>query len=322
MDAMDTMDQNQLAAWIEQQIAAATTPLVQQIQQLQQQEQFHQQAAQQQQPVNNHIKPAKPRTYSAERGSSPDEWIFYFEQYAELVNLHGADRVKLAATYLDGPAATWWRSIATQAAQGNYALPTWDEFKAQLIATFKPANAVQVARDRLFQLKQQGTVAKYNTEFTRLVLIAGNVQEPEKLDKYLRGLKPRVRVQVQLTNPTNTEDAMAKAQTVDSILWYNNPASNQPFQAPRVGGMGYAPMDLSAMDDQHDIDYDSEDNINAIQQNRRPTPRYAPAVSREEYQRCREKGLCLKCKKPGHIARFCMEATPQSNNQRGKGQAR
>ena len=31
----------------------------------------------------------------------------------------------------------------------------------------------------------------------------------------------------------------------------------------------------------------------------------APAMSKEEYDRCRQNGLCLKCKKPGHVARFC-----------------
>lgn len=30
-----------------------------------------------------------------------------------------------------------------------------------------------------------------------------------------------------------------------------------------------------------------------------------PGVSKEEFERCRKEGLCLKCKEPGHLARDC-----------------
>jgi hypothetical protein len=30
-----------------------------------------------------------------------------------------------------------------------------------------------------------------------------------------------------------------------------------------------------------------------------------PGVTKEEFERCRKEGLCLKCKEPGHLARDC-----------------
>src|ERR1700710_2061767 len=56
------------------------------------------------------VKPPKPKSFAAERGSDPDVWLFQFEQYADLVGLIDNDRVRLAATFLEGPAAVWWRS--------------------------------------------------------------------------------------------------------------------------------------------------------------------------------------------------------------------
>ena len=44
--------------------------------------------------------------------------------------------------------------------------------------------------------------------------------------------------------------------------------------------------------------------LQAMQQ--RPNhPRHAPQLTREEFTRCINQGLCLRCKKPGHVARNC-----------------
>jgi hypothetical protein len=45
--------------------------------------------------------------------------------------------------------------------------------------------------------------------------------------------------------------------------------------------------------------------------NQRKAPRI-PGITAEEYFRCRAEQLCLKCKKPGHIARNCNSNNFQS----------
>jgi hypothetical protein len=33
-----------------------------------------------------------------------------------------------------------------------------------------------------------------------------------------------------------------------------------------------------------------------------------PGVTKEEFERCRKEGLCLKCKEAGHLARDCAKS--------------
>lgn len=45
-------------------------------------------------------------------------------------------------------------------------------------------------------------------------------------------------------------------------------------------------------------------------QHRGNKPYNAPFLSREEFTRCMKEGLCLRCKKPGHVARDCSLPPP------------
>jgi hypothetical protein len=262
------------------------------------------------------VKPAKPRGYSADRGSDPDVWLFQFEQYAELMGLADSQKVQLAATYLEGPVAVWWRSVATQLQ--NQVPPnnvlTWGAFKQQLVGQFKPIDSTKMARDQLANLKQMGSVQRYNTEFNRLVLEAGNVGPVEALDRYTRGLKPEIRMEVELANITSVQQAQVKAQRVDSITWQSH-SGGRPFYPPALTNSSYAPMDISTIQSIGTPKQDTGiDNVNTMvtRINRPRSQQYAPPMTREEFQRCRKNGLCLKCKKPGHTARFCLNiAAPQ-----------
>lgn len=73
------------------------------------------------------------------------------------------------------------------------------------------------------------------------------------------------------------------------------------------------------------VDNDEENNetvqLQAIQQRNFSNPSRATLLSREEFARCMSERLCLRCKKPGHIARNCnlpprrSQYQSQTNNQ-------
>ena len=64
-------------------------------------------------------------------------------------------------------------------------------------------------------------MTKYNFDFTQLCLAINDVSESEKLDKYIRGLRDKIRVEVELAEPATLAQAMSKAQRIDNITCHS-----------------------------------------------------------------------------------------------------
>jgi hypothetical protein len=66
-----------------------------------------------------------------------------------------------------------------------------------------------------------------------------------------------------------------------------------------------------------EVSSSSDTQLHAIQHRgqRRPTQHHAPTMTKEEFARLMKAGLCLRCKKPGHIARNC-PLPPRTSNGR------
>jgi hypothetical protein len=62
-------------------------------------------------------KAKEPSRYDGSLGSDPTVWLFQFAQYADITNEPAARRPRLASTYLDGKAATWWMGLVAQTAE-------------------------------------------------------------------------------------------------------------------------------------------------------------------------------------------------------------
>src|SRR6202040_3372913 len=185
-------------------------------------------------------------------GSDPTVWLFLFKQYAELSNVAEDQRPKLAATYLDDKAVTWWMPLVSQQPNNTADGFTWQMFHDGLLTAFKPVNSKKIARNKLAGLKQTHSVQKYNDEFRTICRDIDDISEAEKLDKYVRGLKPTIRERVELSLPTTVNEAMSKAHPIDSISYYARTAydscanfKNEPAPAQSTSDA----MDLSVVED-------------------------------------------------------------------------
>jgi hypothetical protein len=203
-------------------------------------------------------KPVKPETFSGRRdGPEVDRWLFQLKQYFEFTKMKDKEQVPYAALLLRDNAATWWQ-VRIQSAEQRLAAPIkdWDDFAQALKAQFKPANATERARDRLANAKQTSSIRAYNDLIRSLALEIPDIQETELLDRYKRGLKPHIKKEVILCQPTSLEKAMSLADEVDSILYepghartdgkhHGNPKSKQHNQGPKkLPHDGATPMDL------------------------------------------------------------------------------
>ena len=164
------------------------------------------------------------------------------------------------------------------------------------------------------------------------------MNEAEKLDRYIRGLKTPIRVEVELAAPRDLNDAMSKAQRIDLISYpvhngshvgtkLSNYFNGNGSSSSSASNGDYAPMQLGAVSHREERKYEVKENESSLRgngghlnfmgtRNRKPASR-AQLLSREEFARCMKDKLCLRCKKPGHFARNC---TKQQQHPKGRAQ--
>ena len=263
--------------------------------------------------VVSQAKASKPKVFNGKFGVDPAVWMYYIELYYDITGVtEDNKKIMIAATYLVDRAATWWRNVAENA-KASGITPcngSWSVFKERLIQTFRPVNHVKLARDKIATLKQYSSVAKYNDEFISLCMQIPDMGEADKLDRYVRGLKYKVKRDVELAEPKTVEEAMNKASRIDSLSFPFQNHSGYGNNGGNNSNYGYTPMELGAVNGK----------TNGVQQSfGKPAGTWKQQLSRDEFARRRRENLCLRCGKGGHIARSC--SVPPKNKEQGKGQA-
>ena len=161
------------------------------------------------------VNPAKPEKYSGMVGQA-DQWCFQMEQYFYICGIMDPQRVPFAGAMLTGNAAIWWRSVCQELVAP---ITSWDQFKNDLIHNFKHIDNIKVARNRLRQLKQLTSVARYYAEFTRALFEIPGVTDDEKMDRFYAGLKPQLQREVTLREPTSFNELVKMAHKLDQVLF-------------------------------------------------------------------------------------------------------
>ena len=87
-----------------------------------------------------------------------------------------------------------------------------------------------------------------------------DIQESEALHKFIHGLKADIKSRVLVSNPTDLNEAMQFAQSLDDVLHPRNPYMRRPQYSSRFSYRrdGVVPMDLDALEEVEDPE-DPED---------------------------------------------------------------
>ena len=303
------MDNQQQPGNMEQQMIMTMLQSLQQIlrQQQQQAEQITNLRTQPARPVANTdehqslakvVRPRQPDTFHGERTVQQVEaWLYSLEKYAEFVNIDDHQIVLFAVTLLRDGAAMWWRGVEYDMTTSTPS--TWSEFKRVFKYEFKPANAEQLARQRLQHLQQTSTVEQYVREFRSLMPELPDMDTKDALFNFVQGLKYQCRLQVLMQKPFSLSEAYAYAEayeTAEECAKVSNrrPSNFTPFnktfgQSSSFGNQGPTPMDLDAIKPANrryggshgDRSYGgrSNDDMNRVK--------------------------CFKCGERGHIRRDC-----------------
>ncbi len=183
------------------------------------------------------------------------------------------EKVMIMGSYLNDTAQIWYASVV-----GNrYAEIGYADLVEMFKQRFLPVNYENIAREKLIALKQRGSVSTYTKSFTEYMTMVSYPYNNEKmlLDRFIDGLKPGVKVHLEVNRPSTLNSAFEIAQRVDNVIWNRKSGDNNWSAGPRVA-------DPDAMD------------IDELDSRRRTR-------TMEEIK----SGKCFRCDKFGHKARDC-----------------
>lgn len=184
---------------------------------------------------DSRLKIPTPKPYDGSQASGAVEnFLFDCSQYFVAKQTPADKHVFFAAALLEGVAKTWWRFLCHKAGTRIDALYDWQVFHDQLLDRFRVANATRHARDQLADLKQEGSVRIYAQKMQDLALQIPSMQDDELLDRFLRGLKTRTRMEVTMREPQTFEEAVRLADRYDSLFTpgFNFSGQAIPGRAP------------------------------------------------------------------------------------------
>jgi hypothetical protein len=138
------------------------------------------------------------------------------------------------------------------------------------------------------------------------------------MDKFTRGLKPDVRLQVELTGCATLEKMIATAERVDTLLYASKRDSppRKQQQSRRVEHRSANQRHFyPRMPDRFRKDQSTRhDGQLKGNQTKNPVPSSTTRMTPEERQKLKEKGLCYVCKQPGHPWYSCPNQKPKGIN--------
>ncbi len=287
----------------------------------------------QQQHAAQPIRPPKPDTFD---GRHCDTFIFALEKlFAYHGETNSERRVALAVTFLRGSALRWYKCAELQ--DTSRVLQQWPTFIEALKAFFESSNTETLVRNKLANLKQLSSVAKYNDLFNGLIIEVVDLDQRTKLDMYMRGLKPQVQLHVTLKEPHDLQTAQRIALNVDGILVetgfvrntqqrdgntnkFKKHSGNNRHNGRFTRSHNYnsssqhVPMELGqAQDDiqQDEYEHDDESTVASAQANYKRTNR----LSADEQKRLMKEGRCFSCGEHGHLARECPQRRAHQKNE-------
>lgn len=242
---------------------------------------------------DNFLKNVSVTLFHGRPNESIQDWLSEVNEYFDVVNATPAQRAQGARLLLRDNARRWVRNLP-QCPEGT---DVWKHFQDNIRSRFQSPNAKFFARSKLYELKQRGPVTKYIAAFEDLSSKIDDLSEPEAMQAFLNGLKPKLQEHF-AGNPSlrqNLQMIMQIAESLDSVHHHNYVQLHAPRHTPQaMQGTFPQPMEVDAITAQD---------------------RYKKTANTNQKQIDLANRACFYCHQPNHQARQCPNRT---RNQSGK----
>jgi hypothetical protein len=256
---------------------------------------------------SSYVKPQAPEAFNGTR-TKVDQFLIQLRRYLVLANLttniSDQRQVEYAAQFLTGEALVWFENVQ----KSGVPIVSFLEFETKVRAHFIPYGTEKIARTKLRQLQQTGSVQAYSTLFMQTVTHCRDMHVADQVEQYVAGLKGNVYREVVLKDLRTLQEVMDYAVFVEARFQHHRDGGFRSFRdrftpssGPRHSGSGTAvtassssvPMDLSAIEDHHEVD------LNAM------NGQVLKKLTDAERDQLRRQGKCFRCRQSGHISRDC-----------------
>ena len=148
------------------------------------------------------------------------------------------------------------------------------------------------------------SVIDYYTRLTQLAMQIGRVDETNFLDKFIRGLKSKTRMEVELYDPQSLQEAVRLADRYDSIVYQQaHIASQQPFKSSYQKDVCGEPMQLDVLYTTQNSNTTDTIQVDALK-TKTPSLKFKK-LSDKERAYLRSINVHFKYRKLGHMVQEC-----------------
>ena len=148
-----------------------------------------------------------------------NNWIASMNSYFALTDAQPLYIFHYLNTIFTNEAATWFRYYYGKEDSNNV---TWATVRATLLAYFVKPNHTRCLCDQWTEAHQIESVAEYHTYLAQIAMQLGmdKENEAEFLNKFIRGLKPNTRTELEFWGPKTIEEAVRWADTFDERYYW------------------------------------------------------------------------------------------------------
>jgi hypothetical protein len=144
----------------------------------------------------SHLKPNKPMRYYGKKDNNIVEgWIASVNSFFAFTDARAPYVYHYLNTIFGGEAAIWFRYHFPESVADTL---QWATVRDSLRSFFIPPNKDRRLQDEWARLHQMSTVAEYISRFCNLVMQLPKQEQPMLVDKFIRGLKPKTRIESNL----------------------------------------------------------------------------------------------------------------------------
>ncbi|GJZ51295.1 retrotransposon gag protein [Tanacetum coccineum] len=146
-------------------------------------------------------------------GTCPLDWLFQADQYFTFYNIPVDQRVFYCR--LSSSKVMLW--LVTSKCNNNGLLGDWVTFTRALELRFGPSSFAN-HQAALFKLKQDGSVATYQTEFERLSNCVVGLPHTALLNCFILGLRPDIQQEIAIYHPSTLHQTYGLAKLIEDKL--------------------------------------------------------------------------------------------------------